>query len=160
MKPPSQVPPYAPEFICDLPVTAHPREFRGRFKSLIPKINKAFVKLRFSNKDKCVIEISTRSGPKDLSLCDFQTLYDSLLFLRKAHINPGLQSQKGKMFGLESFMEKRLPPQFEPNSSKRTFPKLLMMAWEYFANVNRQSELIYFYLVLLSMTSIQIFLLF
>ena len=87
-KPPSQVPPYAPEFICDLPVTAHPREFRGRFKSLIPKINKAFVKLCFSNKDNCVMEISTRSGPKDLSLCDFQTLYDSLLFRRKSTNKP------------------------------------------------------------------------
>ena len=35
-----------------------------------------------------MIEISTRSGPKDLSLCDFQTLYDSLLFRRKSTNKP------------------------------------------------------------------------
>ena len=47
-KPPTNIPAYAPEFFCDLPVTNHPREFRGTFKSLIPKLNKAFMKINYS----------------------------------------------------------------------------------------------------------------
>ena len=31
-KPPSYFPAYAPEYICDLPTTNHPREFKGIYK--------------------------------------------------------------------------------------------------------------------------------
>ena len=87
-KPPSFIPPYAPEFFMDLPVTNHPREFRGIFRTLIPKINRAFMRISFNDNDKCKYEVSTRAGVKDLELCSFNDLYDSLLFHRKPPVKP------------------------------------------------------------------------
>ena len=87
-KPPSFIPPYAPEFFMDLPVTNHPREFRGIFRTLIPKINRAFMRISFNDNDKCKYEVSTRAGVKDLGLCSFNDLYDSLLFHRKPPVKP------------------------------------------------------------------------
>ena len=87
-KPPSIIHPCVPEYFCDLPVTAHPREFRSSFRNLIPQINKAFMKVSFSDNDRSKFEISTRDGAKDISCCDFQTLYDSCLYLRKPSTKP------------------------------------------------------------------------
>ena len=38
-KSPSRSPPYSPEYICDLPVTNNPRDFRSVYRELIPKFN-------------------------------------------------------------------------------------------------------------------------
>ena len=87
-KPPSVIHPCVPEYFCDLPVTAHPREFRSSFRNLIPQINKAFMKISFSDNERSKFEIATRDGAKDISCCHFQTLYDSCLHLRKPSTKP------------------------------------------------------------------------
>ena len=66
-KPPSNIPAYAPEFFCDLPITANPREFRGIFRRIIPNINKAFMKLKFSHNGKNTFQITTPKCPKDIN---------------------------------------------------------------------------------------------
>ena len=85
-KPPSNIAMYAPEFFCDLPITANPREFRGIFRRIIPSINKAFMKLKFSHNGKNIFQITTSKGPKDMNTCSFADLYDSLLYKRKSHL--------------------------------------------------------------------------
>ena len=46
------------------------------------------MKVSFSDNDRSKFEISTRDGAKDITSCDFQTLYDSCLFLRKPSTKP------------------------------------------------------------------------
>ena len=87
-KPPSNFPPYAPEFFYDLPVTDNPREFRGVYRNLIPKLNRSFFKLSFSNNDKATYYITTSMGIKDVTLCNFSTLYSALLSQRKVSAKP------------------------------------------------------------------------
>ena len=78
-KPPSFIPPYAPEFIYDLPITNHPREFRGRFKRLIPKMNLAFMKIKFSDSRKNEYLVQTNKGPTNINCLRFGEIYDILL---------------------------------------------------------------------------------
>ena len=87
-KPPSHFPAYAPEYFYDLPVTDNPREFRGIYKNLIPKLNQSFLKLSFCNNDKSTYFIATPDGSKDVILCDYNTIYLSLLNVRKPSVKP------------------------------------------------------------------------
>ena len=87
-KPPSHFPAYAPEYFYDLPVTDNPREFRGIYRNLIPKLNQSFMKLSFCDNDKSVYFIATPDGSKDVTLCNFSTIYISLLNLRKPSVKP------------------------------------------------------------------------
>ena len=78
-KRPSHIPAYAPEYMCDLPITNHPREFRGVYKRLIPKINKAYMKIEYSKSGKT--EFCIRIMDKDTKLSDisFNDLYNFFL---------------------------------------------------------------------------------
>ena len=63
-KQPSRIPPYAPEYFCDLPVINNPREFRGRFRSLIPKMIHSFIKISHSDsgEDEYSLGLNKRGG--------------------------------------------------------------------------------------------------
>ena len=87
-KPPSFIPPYAPEYMYDLPVTANPREFRGVFKRLIPAINKAFMKLKYSSSEKCVYKVDTVDGLKDINCFLFCDIYNYILHKRPPTVKP------------------------------------------------------------------------
>lgn len=78
-KPPTHIPPYAPEFIYDLPVTAHPREFKGVFKTLIPKINMAFRKIKFNEDRKDSYYILLDNKRFDILEMCFKDLYKCVL---------------------------------------------------------------------------------
>lgn len=82
-KPPSYIPPYAPEFIYDLPVTDNPREFKGIFKKLIPKLNKAFMKIKYSEKVKNEYTIQKGLDDWDIQNCKFKDIYNYFLEQRK-----------------------------------------------------------------------------
>ena len=90
-KPPSNIPAYAPEFFCDLPITANPREFQRIFRRIIPSISKTLMKLNFSHNGKNIFQITTSKGPKDINTCSFADLYDSLLYKRKSPPHPWKQ---------------------------------------------------------------------
>ena len=78
-KPPSFIPPYAPEFMYDLPITANPREFRGIFRRLIPSLNKAFMKIKFSTDGGSQYQVHTDKGLVNIKTFHFRDLYDYLL---------------------------------------------------------------------------------
>ena len=81
-KRPNYIPPYAPEYICDLPITIHPREIRGTFKLLIPKINLAFLKIAYSESGKDEFHFKIKEDEyKSLKNISFGDLYD--FFLRE-----------------------------------------------------------------------------
>ena len=44
--------------MCDLPITNHPREFRGVYKRLIPNINKAYMKIEYSKSGQTEVQSS------------------------------------------------------------------------------------------------------
>ena len=75
-KPPPRFPAYAPEFFCDLPVTIHPRELRGVYRSLIPKLNLAFHHIRYSDSEKDVYKIVVKEEEKVLFGMAFGELYE------------------------------------------------------------------------------------
>ena len=75
-KPPPRFPAYAPEFFCDLPVTIHPRELRGVYRSLIPKLNLAFHHIRYSDSEKDVYKIVVKEEEKVLFGMSFGELYE------------------------------------------------------------------------------------
>ena len=79
---PSRCPAYAPEYICDLPVTNHPREFKGVFRNLIPKINKAFMKIVYNTNEACDFVISVNDKQERLFDIPFYNLYHILLGLK------------------------------------------------------------------------------
>ena len=78
-KSPSRFPPYAPEYICDLPVTNHPREFRSVYRELIPKLNKSFMIIGFSKNNKNEFFVTVEDKDLDLSKISFKELYKILL---------------------------------------------------------------------------------
>ena len=93
----------------DLPITANPREFRGVFKRLIPAINKAFMKLKYSSSEKCVYKVDTVDGLKDINCFLFGDIYNYILHKRPPLSNPGILNGRankklmflnGKKFGV------------------------------------------------------------
>ena len=76
---PSRIPAYAPEYICDLPVTNHPREFKGIFKTLIPKINLAYMKMKYNDSGLNEYYIMIAGKRQNLALISFNVLYSFLL---------------------------------------------------------------------------------
>ena len=79
---PSRCPAYAPEYICDLPVTNHPREFKGVFRNLIPKINKAFMKIVYNTNETCDFVFRIKDKQEKLFDIPFYNLYHFLLELK------------------------------------------------------------------------------
>ena len=76
---PSRIPAYAPEYVCDLPVTNHPREFKGIFKTLIPKINLAYMKMKYNDSGLNEYYIMIAGKRQNLALISFNVLYSFLL---------------------------------------------------------------------------------
>ena len=77
-KQPPRIPPYAPEYFSDLPVTNNPREFKGRFRSLIPKMNLSFMKISYSDsgKDEYTIQLEgKRTKLNDLHFTDVYSIF-------------------------------------------------------------------------------------
>ena len=82
-KPPSYFPAYAPEYICDLPITNHPREFKGIYKKMIPQVNKAFSKITFSSKKiNEFFVLSEENKEQNLLTISFKELYKILLMTK------------------------------------------------------------------------------
>ena len=96
-KPPSFIPAYAPEFIYDLPITANPREFRGIFNRLIPSLNKAFMKLKYSANGNMQYQILSDKGLKNINLFSFSDLYDYLRDKRTRQIQPWKQKWENEL---------------------------------------------------------------
>ena len=86
-KPPSCFPPYAPEFICDLPVYNHPREFSMRYRNLIPKLNLALRRIVYSNSDKNEYRVQIGKNETDLFKTSFKEVYAELMRTRKKPAN-------------------------------------------------------------------------
>ena len=80
LKRPSNIPAYAPEYMCDLPITNHPREFRGVYKMLIQKINKAYMKIEYSKSGHT--EFCIRIMDKDAKLSDISFNDLHIFFLK------------------------------------------------------------------------------
>ena len=71
-KAPSRCPAYAPEYFCNLPVTNNSREFRGVFRRLIPSVNLAFMKIKYSDKGKDEYIVKVKDKDLDLPISFFQ----------------------------------------------------------------------------------------
>ena len=56
---PSRCPAYSPEYICDLPVTNHPMEFKGVFRNLILEIQFESISKKQKHKNKVYSLISS-----------------------------------------------------------------------------------------------------
>ena len=83
-KAPSRCPAYAPEYFCDLPVTNNPREFRGVFRRLIPSVNLAFMKIKYSDKGKDEYIVKVKDKDLDLLSLSFKDLYAVILDTKNA----------------------------------------------------------------------------
>ena len=86
-KPPSRFPPYAPEFICDLPVYNHPREFSMLYRNLIPKLNLALRRIVYSSSDKNEYRVQIGKNETDLFKTSFKEVYAELMRTRKKPAN-------------------------------------------------------------------------
>ena len=83
-KAPSRCPAYAPEYFCDLPVTNNPREFRGVSRRLIPSVNLAFMKIKYSYKGKDEYIVKVKDKDLDLLSLSFKDLYAVILDTKNA----------------------------------------------------------------------------
>ena len=74
------LPSYVPKYFKDLPVQIPIRDLRGIFRTLVPRINKAFHKIKFTNENKESFYISDARNEKVFfSKGNFKTLYNTLL---------------------------------------------------------------------------------
>ena len=65
--------------MCDLPVTNNPREFKGIYRELIPKLNKAFMKIQFNNNEKSQFYVNVDDKAIPLLTVSFKDLYAFML---------------------------------------------------------------------------------
>ena len=125
-KPPINIPAYAPEFFCDLPVTNHPREFKGTFKTLIPKLNKAFMKINYSTSNSSQFVLLVGDKIEKLSGLAFKVLY-KIVLEKKAKASKVWIGKWEEDTGIE---EEQWPKIWENVHNKMLNPKIQSSLWE------------------------------
>jgi len=87
------LPSYVPLYFKDLPVQVPQRLLKGIFKNLIPKINKAWTKIVFSNTNNDLFSLEYGDAVIDISELEFKPLYSSCLSLKRIEISSATKWQ-------------------------------------------------------------------
>ena len=92
-----RMPNYVPKFVKDLPVQVPIGDLRGVFRTLIPKINKSFHNVIYTNKDHDIFTMGIGEEKVDISNGDFRMIYNSILMKNLMPVRPWEQKWRTEL---------------------------------------------------------------